>query len=286
VESFRTADGRMLAYRRVGSGPLLVCHPGGPGFSARYFGADLGGLSERLELLLLDPRGARDSDRPATATGYGIEDYAADLEELRAHLGLDRINLLGHSHGGVAAMSYASRWTDRVERLVLASTIVRFGADQEQAAEAAVQRHRDEPWYEDALAAIAAEEAGDYANDEELAELSRRFLPLYFARFDAAAAAYLETLADEVPNGDAIRQWESRIFRTFDLRGDLARIRAPTLVVTGELDFVAAPGSAEEIAGAMDRARLEILPGIGHFVFMEAPELFRQAVWSFLGVAD
>jgi pimeloyl-ACP methyl ester carboxylesterase len=183
-------------------------------------------------------------------------------------------------------MSYASRWPDRVERLVLASTLARFAADQEHAAEEALHRHRDEPWFEDALAAIAAEEAGDYADDEELARLSRRFLPLYFARFDDAAARYLETLAVEVPNGDAIRQWESAIFRTFDLRGDIARIRAPTLVVTGEFDFAAAPASAEEIARGIDGSRLEIIPGIGHFVFMEAPERFRQAVWSFLGVAD
>jgi release factor-specific protein-(glutamine-N5) methyltransferase len=283
---FATADGRTLAYRRAGSGPTLVCHPGGPGFSSRYFGADLGGLGDRLELVLLDPRGSRESDRPADQRGYRIEDYVDDLDELREQLGLERMSLLGHSHGGVVAMAYAARAPERIERLVLASTIAHLGAEQEEAAAAAVERHRDAPWYEDALAAIAAEEAGEFADDSELAALSRRFLPLYFGRYDEAAASYLETLADEIPNGDAIRQWESEIFRSFDLRPELERIEAPTLVITGDGDFAAGPAAAEEIARGIPGAELEILHDTGHFVFVESPTRFREAVWKFLGAAE
>src|SRR5256885_87801 len=43
--SFTTGDGRKLTYRKLGHGPVLVCHPGGPGFSADYFG-DLAALWE------------------------------------------------------------------------------------------------------------------------------------------------------------------------------------------------------------------------------------------------
>jgi proline iminopeptidase len=168
---------------------------------------------------------------------------------------------------------------------VLASTVARFGAEQEQAAAAVAERHSDAPWYEDALAAIAAEEAGEFARDEELAALSRRFLPLYFGRYDEDAAAYLEALAGEIPNGDAVRQWESEICRTFDLRPELGRIDAPTLVIAGDADFVAGPVSAEEIARAIPGAELELLAGTGHFVFVESPERFREAVWRFLGAS-
>ena len=47
TESFRSADGLTLQYHRLGDGPLLVCHPGGPGFSSRYFAGDLGGLDKQ-----------------------------------------------------------------------------------------------------------------------------------------------------------------------------------------------------------------------------------------------
>ena len=95
----RTADGRTLGYHKMGSGPVLVCHPGGPGFSSLYFG-DLAGLWERFTLVLLNPRGTGDSGRPKDPRAYQIEDYVSDVEELRVHLGLERLLLLGHSHGG------------------------------------------------------------------------------------------------------------------------------------------------------------------------------------------
>ena len=107
MESFRTADGRTLSYRRDGKGPVLVCHPGGPGFSARYFG-DLAGLGSAFTLVMLNPRGSEGSDRPADTRAYQTADYVSDLDELRAHLGLERMLLLGHSHGGVVAAAYAA----------------------------------------------------------------------------------------------------------------------------------------------------------------------------------
>src|SRR6187551_2941615 len=104
---FRTADGRTLSYLREGDGPTLVCHPGGPGFSARYFG-DLAGLGASFTLVMLNPRGSEGSDRPADPRAYATGDYVSDLDELRAHVGLERMLLLGHSHGGMVAAAYAA----------------------------------------------------------------------------------------------------------------------------------------------------------------------------------
>src|ERR1700731_2984958 len=127
---FITSDGRKLTYRKMGTGPVLVCHPGGPGFASSYF-ADLAGLWEKFTLVMLNPRGTGSSDRPADSRAYQIDDYVADVEELRGHLGQERFLLLGHSHGGVVAEPYAAAHPARVERLLLASTLVRFGPGQE-----------------------------------------------------------------------------------------------------------------------------------------------------------
>src|SRR5690242_17806859 len=179
MESFKTADGRTLAYRLLGSGPTLVCHPGGPGFSSRYFGS-LAGLGDMFTLALLNPRGTEGSDRPADPRAYETADYVADLDEFRAHLGLERMLLLGHSHGGVVAQAYAAQHPERVERLVLASTLARFHAEQQGAMEAAMHLRSGEPWFEDASAALEAEQAGEWDTDEELAAIVLRELPLYF----------------------------------------------------------------------------------------------------------
>ena len=282
MEALTASDGRRLAYTRTGSGPLLVCHGGGPGFSSLYLG-NLGGLDDDLELVLLDPRGTGGSDRPSDARAYAIDDYAEDVEELRKHLGLERIDLLGHSHGGVVAMAYAARYPERVGRLILASTLARWAPEQERAMEEAMARREAEPWYEDALAALQAEQAGEFSTDEELGELTIREFPFYFARFGEKERAYLDTLRVETPNADTLLLFNKEIFESFDLRPELARITAPTLVVTGELDFITGPHCAAEISAELADVETEILPGAGHFIFVESPEAFRQAVLGFLG---
>jgi pimeloyl-ACP methyl ester carboxylesterase len=279
-----TADGRALAYRRVGSGRPLVCHPGGPGFSAFYFG-ELAGLGEQLGLILLDPRGTGGSTAPTDPRAYQLDDYVSDLEELRIGLELDRMQLLGHSHGGIVAVAYAARHPQRVDRLILASTLARFSPEQRAAMDAGIEKRSDEPWYDDARAALAAEEAGEFSTDEELAELAMREFPLYFARFGDRERAYLESLRSDVPNPDPLRLFNLEIVETFDLRPELAQITASTLVITGEDDFITGPVCAEELAEGIAGAELVVLPETGHFIFYEAPIAFRDAVLSFLGAA-
>jgi proline iminopeptidase len=281
MDGLTTADGRRLAYRRTGSGRTLVCHGGGPGFSSLYLG-NVGGLDEHLDLVLLDPRGTGGSDRPADPRAYAIDDYADDVEELREHLGLERIDLLGHSHGGVVAMAYAARYPERVGRLILASTLARWAPEQESAMNEAMAAHEAEPWYEDALAALQAEQAGDFSSDEELGELAIREFPFYFAHFGEKEQAYLDTLRVETPNADTLLLFNKEIFESFDLRPELDRITARTLVITGELDFITGPVCAAEISGGIADVKTEILPGTGHFVFVESPEAFGQALLDFL----
>jgi proline iminopeptidase len=282
MDGLTTADGRRMTYRRSGSGPMLVCHPGGPGFSSRYLG-DLAGLGEELELVLLDPRGTGGSDPALDPRGYAIEDYASDLEELRQHLGLERMRLLGHSHGGVAAIAYAARHPESVERLILASTLPRHGPEQEAAMQAAIEAKAGEPWYADALEAVETELAGDFADGAELGELARRMMPFYYARYGERERAHVESMAGEELCADATRLWEKEIFEHYDLRPQLAGLTIPTLVIAGEEDFIAGPACAAELTEGIPEPETVLLPGIGHMIFVEAPEEFRRAILSFLG---
>jgi proline-specific peptidase len=281
MDAFTTADGRRLSHRRLGSGPILVCHPGGPGFSSRYF-QDLAGLGGSFTLVLLNPRGTEGSDRPADPRAYETADYVADLDELRAHLGLERMLLLGHSHGGVVAQAYAARYPDRVERLVLASTLARFQAEQEEAMQAAMAAKSGEPWYADATEALRAEQAGEWETDEELAVIALRELPFYFHTYGEREQTYLRLLQGEVPVGDALKLFNEQIFTSFDLRPELGQIAAPTLVLTGRDDFICGPVCGLELADGVAGAELVLIPDCGHFVFVEQRERFAAAVAGFL----
>jgi len=278
---FITKEGRKLTYRKMGTGPVLVCHPGGPGFSSSYFG-DLAGLWEKFTLVMLNPRGTGGSDRPPDPSAYQIDDYVADLEELRVHLGEERLLLLGHSHGGVVAQAYAAAYPGRVRRLILASSLARFGREQEAAMRAGMDRRSGQPWYADAAAALEEEQKVTFADDRQLTDLFFREVPLYFAHYGAVEAGYADTLRAETLNADALKLFNEKIFSTFDLRDRLPSITAPTLVITGDDDFMCGPVCAAEISAAIPGAREVIVGDSGHMVFVEQPQAFHDEVADFL----
>ena len=152
MPSIRLSDDRRLSWEEVGRGLPLLCHPGGPGSSSRCFGG-LPDLARARTLLLLDPRGTGNSDRPADPHAYDLADYAEDVEAVREHLEVDRLDVLGHSHGGFVAITWASSHPEYVGRLVLASTALRFTPEIRSARQAVVASHSGEPWFADAVAA-------------------------------------------------------------------------------------------------------------------------------------
>ncbi len=279
--SFTSTDGRKLTYRRLGHGPVVVCHPGGPGFSSAYFG-DLAALWEQYTLIMLNPRGTGGSGRPADKRAYQIDDYVTDVEELRVHLGLERMLLLGHSHGGIVAQAYAAKFPGRVRALVLASTLARFAAEQETVMREEMEKRSGQAWYQDATQALEQEQAAKFETDEELAELTFRELPLYFAHFGPAEAGYLDTLKSDTVNADALKLFNSEIFNTFDLRSALPNITAKTLVITGDEDFICGPICSDEICAGIAGARKVIVGDAGHMLFVEQPQAFHDEVADFL----
>jgi proline iminopeptidase len=275
--SFTTSDGRTLSYTRTGAGPLLVCHAGGPGFSGATLG-DLGGLGERFELVVIDPRGTGGSTVPASG-GYRQEDYTADLEELRLHLGLGDFDLLGHSHGGFVAMSYAGARPQRVRRLVLVATAPRFASGYDERARA-LWEASDDPSIAVALQARTKRMARGHEEDGERMRLRMLELRLYFRR--AEGVDWLSTVfGREPPNVEALKLFNAQLAPRYDNRRELSLIRARTLLITGDLDFFGPPANADMLELVPD-ARSVVLSDAGHFVWFDEPDRFREEVTRFL----
>ena len=281
MPSVVTADGWTLGFRELGAGPPLLCHPGGPGCSAAYFG-DLRVLAAHRTLLLLDPRGTGTSDRPANPAAYELDQYAADVDAVREHLGLDELDVLGHSHGGFVAMTWAGTNPEHVGRLVLANTTPRFTDAIRQARRERAMSHQGQPYYEDAMEAMRAHHEGRYDDDAQLLELYRRESPL-FAPVGADLTLVGEAMSQAGTNADALRHFNEHVAGQMDLRPLLARVAAPTLVIAGELDPFG-PSAQEEIAAALPNATLTILPGADHFPFLEPDhrEAWQRTVLGFV----
>jgi pimeloyl-ACP methyl ester carboxylesterase len=276
-ETFTTPDGLTLSYERRGSGPLLVCHPGGPGGSAAEF-RDFAGLDDTFELVLLSPRGSARSD---AAGDYRLAAYVSDVEALREHLGVDRLDLLGFSHGGMVAISYAAAFGPRVSRLVLVDTLAVWDDEAVAAMEQAIEKRRGAPWFADAAQAIEEEQAAEFASSPELVANVQRQMPLYFHRWEGYEQAGRELAAD-FAQMEPLHQFNTVEFPRLDLRAELRTITAPTLVVVGDDDMICGPVCADLLVRELSDARLVTIPDSGHFVYLEQPTAFREALTGFL----
>jgi proline iminopeptidase len=276
-----TPEGRTMSYAVRGEGELLVCHPGGPGFSGDYLG-ELAGLARFRTLLALDPRGTGRSDPPRSPDGYALDDYVADLGRVQDHLGIDRLDLFGHSHGSLVALLYAARYPDRIGRLVLTAIGSRFHEEQVAAMHKAMQQRSSEPWFDDALAAIQKEHEGKFRDDAELGRLLAQGLPFHFANYGKRERFLARRALKQSVHAAALRYFNTHEYFTFDVRPMLSSVTAPTLVVAGEKDFLIDPPACREVAHGIPDARLETLEGAGHLPWFERPEQFTSAVRAFL----
>jgi pimeloyl-ACP methyl ester carboxylesterase len=277
IDIFTTSEGLTLSFERRGSGPLLVCHPGGPGGSAAEF-RDFAGLDDTFELVLLSPRGSHGSD---PAADYSLQSYIADLDALREYLGVDVFDLLGFSHGGIVAMAYAAAHRAHVRRLVLVDTPGVWDEEAEAAMHRAIEMRRDQPWFAAAAKAIEEEQAGAFSSVDELIANAQTQAPLYFHRWEGNEKAGRELFGD-FAHHEPLHQFNTIEFPNLDLRDRLRTIAAPTLVVVGDDDMIAGPVCAEAIVRELPDARLVTIPDAGHFVYVEQPEAFRAALIDFL----
>lgn len=187
-------DGVALAVHELGTGEPLVCLPGGPMRASRYLG-DLGGLSGVRRLVRPDLRGTGASAPSPDPAGYRTDRLVPDVEALRQHLGLDRMDVLGHSAGASLAIVYAARHPERVRRLVLVTPSLRAVgiAVPDEDRRAVADLRADEPWFPAASAALHALAAGTATEDDEEA-----VTPFFYGRYDDAARAHHAGAADEM----------------------------------------------------------------------------------------
>jgi proline iminopeptidase len=274
-----TLNGIRHHYTIRGTGPALVALSGGPGMDARIWD-DFAKIDEFVTVIALHPRGSGLSDSAAD-DAYLLPDYAADVEALRLHLGLDQPIVMGWSHGGMVAQQFAYTYPDSLSRLILVDTAAYFGeflADLETA----VQAFKHEPWYAESLAALQKEWAGDYQTDEDMTRLWAQEMKFYFKQFNAQAEEYqLRTGALPIRIAP-LKTFNEREAPTLDLRAHLAAIRVPTLVIVGRHDFITNVAMAEEMVRRIPGARLEIFEDSGHFVLVEEPEKFYQVIRRFV----
>ncbi|WP_316767270.1 alpha/beta fold hydrolase [Streptomyces sasae] len=276
MPTFTASDGTRLAYHVRGEGEPLLVLPGGPMRASAYLG-DLGGLAARRRLILLDLRGTGDSAPPADPASYRCDRLVDDVEVLRAHIGLDHMDVLAHSAGGSLAILYAAAHPHRVRRLALITgnpSALGLRATPEERL-AAARLRAAEPWYEEAFPLLEAwlTGAGDF--DEA-------FLPFFHGRWDAVAQAHVAAIEEQSNFEAGDRYFADGAFTPDATRAALRTLTAPVLVYAGELDGGPSPELARRAAEAFPNAEVTVQPGAAHYPWLDDPEWFVRRTVEFL----
>lgn len=259
----RTSTPVSIAYEvRGGEEPVLVMVHG-LGYGRWGWGGFADLLAKERCLALVDNRGIGDSDAPPGP--YSVSEMAGDVAAVLDDLALERCDLLGASLGGMIALELALAQPERFEHLVLLATT-----------------------------------AGDHgvplpASTRNLlrggvtvtAETTRRLVagalsPSTLERNPALVDELLD-LREEHPQDPAAWRAQAAASDAFSASRSLSDYSGPTLVVAGRDDAVIDPAASEHLARALPNAELQLLEGLGHLSFFEAPELLADVVGGFLG---
>jgi proline iminopeptidase len=265
-----------LWYLVRGSGPVLLIQPGGAGWGgdATIYVETLQPLEAAHTVVYYDPRGIGRSSRSEDPALYTLDEYVEDLEALRRHLGIDMLNLAGHSHGGSVALIYALAYPERVARLLVLNSgpfVHDPGPDWWEA----------RAGFEAAQARWAAADT-TLSPDELHAEFIRSFFPVaHFHDYEPVRQAVEALLARTTFSVEPFQQFE-REMATFDIRDRVAEIRSPTLIVMGDDDPPDVREGSWLLHERIPGAQLFVVPGCGHWPAIERPDLFFPAVLRFL----
>lgn len=217
-------------------------------------------LGDAHPVLRYDHRGHGGSAVPAGP--YTLDALVDDAARLVREWGRGPVVFVGLSMGGMVGQGLAIRHPELVKALVLANTTARY---PEAAGTAWQQR-------------IAAVEQGGMAAVADM--VVERYLHAGFrADEPASAVALKQTLLRCDPRGYAAA---CHAVAGVDWLDRLGEVKAPTLVIAGELDAGATPAMAQAIAERIPGARLELLKEASHLSVAEQPQAFANAVRGFL----
>jgi pimeloyl-ACP methyl ester carboxylesterase len=267
-------SGFNVHFMEAGKGPpILFLH--GLGGSWRDWSANLPAFAANYRVMAMDFPGFGESDKPEVR--YSIEWVTDVVERFLQQQELDRLNLVGHSMGGLVALNLASRPKSRVKKLVITDAVgIRDKSEFLAYAMSKKIMGADTEWefvesfLKDQFRAMA-----DELIEKQKPQTARE---LFESLKMPIIGKPLLPMTPEV-------QMVASIF-DFDIRPTLAFIQQPTLILWGAKDSIASPQDASLLQTKIHASTLIIFPDSGHSPMMEHPSLFNQELGRFLQTGE
>lgn len=277
-EYFAEINGVKLAFHVIGQGPPLIVVAPGWGVGSSYLRRGWLPLTRERSMIFLDPRGSGRSDRPRDSAAMSCREMANDIDGIRQILGLDTVDIIGHSHGGAIAIEFAARYPEHVDRMVLVdSQLMGFGAEAVVAG--FVEAARDDRRYR-----RAARHAGLPVprTDKAFARFLANLLPMYFFNPRPVLAQCLDHLAGRIRADTFHALAAAERALSLNQAAILHQIRSKTLILVGRHDWICPVEVSERIRAGIHSSTIEVFESSGHFPWLEEPEHFFPIVADFL----
>lgn len=277
-EGFKTINGVQLYFKMMGSGkPLVIVH-GGPGLDHSYFLPQMAELAKHYKLIFYDQRASGKSKGKVDSTNMNLGYFIEDLEGIRKAFGLETMNLLAHSWGGLIAMKYAIKYPNRVQSLILMNSVGASSASRKIANNTSLRRvtHQDSL---DRMAVMHSEEMRN-RNPETIAKLFRISFRTTF--YNRALVDELKLVFDQnyFANSRLLRYLGEDAI-TYDLHPQLSGVQCRTLIIHGDADPIPLE-APQKIQGSIKGAQLVVLKNTGHFPYIESPQELFKTITDFL----
>ncbi|MDR1703741.1 MAG: alpha/beta hydrolase [Clostridiales bacterium] len=262
-----TYKSKRIYYESHGEGkPLLILN--GIFMSCASWSAFVPGFAKHNRLLLLDMLDQGKSEKMDAE--YTQELQAGLCLAFLDHLGLDKVSIMGISYGGEVAMKIAAANPERIDRLILSNTAAYTSPwlrDIGHSWEYAFESYNGHQFFKTCIPII----------------YSPGFYERNYAWASAREGMFVKLFGPEVYDafGRLTRSAESH-----DERGNLHKIKAKTLVISSEFDFITPPYLQQELAQAIPDAGRITLADAGHAAMYEKPAEFTAVVLGFLNGED
>ena len=263
----RARDGVGLHVSVIGSGPAALIVPGTGNeadFEAHF-------ANRRVAFFDIRNRGRSEGVLDSQAVGLPVE--IDDIENVREAIDFERCSLFAWSYPALMAALYSARHPDRVDRLILACPPPASAADASELFTAGPRRQGSASTTSPVMTADAAR------TDRRASARLQMANPAGVDRLRSDPGA----MANEWP--DHVATALDRVWATFpnafDFRADLRKITAPTLIIHGAEDRIPLE-SSKRLRELIPGARLVVIPGVGHFPHVEAPDEFSRSIDEFL----
>ena len=233
----------------------------------------ISGLEATERCLSFDQRGHGRSIKPAT--GYAPEDYAFDLHQILEELDWNEIILVGHSMGGRNVLNYASRFPQRIQKLVIED----IGPEGKPSAL---------EYYQNLLGVVPT----PFASREQAKAFFADVFPHKVQTKESiqVLAQYFYSNLEEKEDGGLDWRFSKdgildsvRTGRGGDRWDEVQSLTLPTLLVRGEKSGELSPEVYQKMLDANSMIKGVVIPGAGHWVHSERPEAFLQTLKDFVG---